>query len=103
MSGPNLWWVYDNESNKFSALPTGPFFVPALIICSIAALFGAGRTEVSTFAKRAGPRALSPEWPAKEKRYWELFRKRCERYPEPLDWDEHLELMRLEQYLEGEY
>lgn len=101
MSGPNLWWVYDDDNGRFSTLPTGPFFVPALIICSIAALFGAGRTKVSTLAERAGPRSNSPEWPAKEKRYWELFRKHSDNYPDGLDWPEYQEMTELLRYLEG--
>jgi hypothetical protein len=34
--GPNLWWSYDGEGS-FSALPPGPFLLPAV---AIALLFG---------------------------------------------------------------
>jgi hypothetical protein len=103
MSGPNLWWVYDDEGGSFSTLPTGPFLVPALIICGIAALFGAGRTKVATYESKAGDLVNTPEWQAANKRHWKLFRKWADGFPDGISYAERCEMDRLEAYLNNPY
>lgn len=95
---PNLWWVFDSESNTFSTLPTGPFLVPALIFCG---LFYFARFLVQkhhTHETIAEDLAETWQWKEKKRRYDELIIKSVETFNN-LDFYELAELRQLEAYL----
>lgn len=48
---PNLWWSYDPESGGFSALPPGPFLLPALLLALLLSLFRLFRFEKKESAR----------------------------------------------------
>lgn len=50
---PNLWWSYDSESGGFSALPPGPFLLPAIVIALVVACFQSFRTEKRVTARQS--------------------------------------------------
>lgn len=97
--GPNLWWSYNAEDNQFSPLPAGPFLVPALIIATIASLFGQGQVPVQDFEANAGSLVDSPEWQARRLRYEELAERYLTDY-DGMSWPEIAEYKRLKRYLE---
>lgn len=97
--GPTtLWWVEDNQSGSFSTLPTGPFFLPALIVVCAFYLYRACFGKNHTHKSVATYLVHSEEWQAKYKRYKMLI-KRSVQTNNNLDYLEIVELRSLERYL----
>ena len=75
---PSLWWAYDEQSNSFSALPAGPFLLPALLAASVAVV-------CQKFRRNAvNPKNLisqsiynSPEYQHAKQRYYYLINKKA--------------------------
>jgi hypothetical protein len=70
-NGPNLWWVYDTENQSFGSLPTGPFFLPAIVIMAISAILGDTLFKPKTLVG-VHEKVASDEWKAKHARYQHL-------------------------------
>jgi hypothetical protein len=98
MSSPNLWWVFDSETESFGTLPTGPFMVPALIICGFLYAFKAIAKQNHTYESIAGPIAQTSRWKEKKKRYDELVATYITSNGDDLDFYELNELRKLEKY-----
>lgn len=97
----NLWWAYDSENGSFSALPAGPFLLPALIIVSVASLFGSG------FRRNLSPREMfgnmvdTPAWKQRYARYMELIEQDVN--GPGLSLGEYAEYRRLKAYVNNPY
>jgi len=98
MSSPNLWWLFDPDSESFSTLPTGPFMVPALILCLFLYLSKAILEREHTYRSIAGPIAETEEWKRKKERYDELVAAFVASNGN-IELHERTELNRLEKYL----
>jgi hypothetical protein len=102
MSGPNLWWVYDTDEKSFSTLPTGPFLVPALLICGLSVLWRSCFDRQHTIETIAGSLTDTAYWQAKHKRYMELVYLSAET-DNNLEMHERHELNKLQTYLNNPY
>ena len=74
-NGPNLWWIYDREAEKFSALPTGPLLVPVLMAIIIGSLLKGLIEAKNGIEFVAGPLKDTPYWQQKRDRYYSLIAK----------------------------
>ena len=76
---PSLWWSYDSEDNSFSALPAGPFLLPAICIALCVSAFGAIKSW-SNRPENVVSRDLlnSYEYQRMRRRYFELIDKKLE-------------------------
>jgi hypothetical protein len=102
MSQPtNLWWAYDSENGSFSALPAGPFLLPALIIVGIVSLFqGLNSRELSP-REMFGSIVDTPTWKQRHARYIELVHRRVNNGE--LELAEHEEFRQLKAYVNNPY
>lgn len=97
-ANPSLWWVFDAETDTFSALPTGPFLVPALFICGLVYMGRLLLVRRHTYESIAGSIAKTSYWKRKKRRYDALVDKAVETNNH-LDYTERLELISLRRYL----
>lgn len=100
--GPNLWWVYDSNDRSFSALPTGPLLVPALIIAGLAAIWGSCFGREHTTESIAGDLVKTEYWQAKRKRQLELIQRSVDTNNN-LELHERYELQQIQKYLNNPY
>jgi hypothetical protein len=95
---PNIWWAYDEDSQKFAALPPGPFLLPAFILCFFSYLWSSQRNQRTGMERAAGHLVDSPEWQAKHIRYLQLVKMAadCNQNISIAHWNER---QRLKEYL----
>lgn len=99
---PNLWWAFDSSENTFTTLPTGPFFLPALIIFGLVSLFRSSKNNQPAFVQAAGPLVKSPYWIKQYNRYHELLEKEIRGkidHGRDLSYAEQYEFKQIEEYL----
>lgn len=95
MSSPNLWWSYDAENGSFSALPPGPFLLPAIGIFAFVAIVRALRGSGSSERRTVGSTFYESEIYQKDKRRHNYLVQKLVQEGE-LGLAEHDELWRLQ-------
>lgn len=98
----SLWWAYDAEGGKFSALPASPLLLPALLIMGIFSIGKAIFSPTRMTGEGMGPIGETEYYQRQLKRKAELSH-RGYHTEDGLRWHEWDEFYAIERYLNDPY
>lgn len=98
----SLWWAYDAEGGKFSALPASPLLLPALLFMGIFSIGKAIFSPARMTGEGLGPITKTDYYQRQYNRWRELGR-RAYVNGENLEWHEWEEYYKIQEYIRNPY
>jgi hypothetical protein len=98
----SLWWAYDAEGGKFSALPASPLLLPALLFMGLFSIGKAIFSPTLTTGQGLGP-VTKTDYYQRQYNRWRELGHRAYTKNELLQWHEWEEYYSIKRYLDNPY